>query len=38
MKKRFYALQILDDKTLKILVDYYSNINLKDDVFSSAVS
>jgi len=34
-KKIFYALQILDDKTLKILVDYYSNVNLKNDVFNS---
>jgi len=34
-KKIFHALQILDDETLKILVDYYSNVNLKDDVFNS---
>jgi len=26
-KKIFYALQILDDKTLKLLVDYYSNVS-----------
>jgi len=34
-KKIFDALQILDDKTLKILVDYYSNVSQKDDVFRS---
>jgi len=38
-KKIFNALEILDDRTLKILVDYYSNINVKsDDVFDTSLT
>jgi len=34
-KKIFNALKILDNRTLKILVDYYSNVNQNDNVFRS---
>jgi len=36
-KKIFNALEILDDRSLKILVDYYSTMNVKsDDVFDTS--